>query len=306
MANTQPYRFKSITEYHRILGLPKPEHPLISLIDVSSFTPPVTEGPVSVVFDFYNISLKRNQNASFRYGQNSLDFDEGVLFFMAPGQVLGLDFDKEPTKTPSGWMILIHPDFLWNTPLAKGIKKYEYFGYSANEALFLSDKEETMINGIAKYIEQEYHSNIDRFSQEIIISQLEVLLNYADRFYQRQFITRKIANHQILERLEDILTAYFDSELLGQKGIPTVPYVAEALNVSPNYLSGLLKTLTGQSTQQHIHDKLIERAKERLSTTSLSVSEIAYQFGFDHSQTFSKLFKSKTNQSPLEFRASFN
>ncbi len=203
-------------------------------------------------------------------------------------------------------MILIHPDFLWNTALAKSIKKYEYFGYAANEALFLSEKEETIINGIAKYIEQEYHSNIDKFSQEIIVSQLEVLFNYADRFYQRQFITRKVSNHKILEQLEEILSAYFENTDLVTKGLPSVQYIADSLNVSPNYLSNMLKTLTGQSTQQHIHDKLIEKAKEKLSTTDLSVSEIAYQLGFEHSQSFSKLFKSKTQVSPLEFRQSFN
>lgn len=302
----QPYRFKTISEYHRILGLPKPEHPLISVIDISSFTPPALDGPVSVLFDFYSISLKRSVNARFKYGQESLDFDEGVLFFMSPGQILGLEIDKEPAQTPSGWMILIHPDFLWNTPLARSIKKYEYFGYSTNEALFLSDKEETVINGIAKYIEQEYHSNIDKFSQEIIIAQLEVLLNYAQRFYERQFITRKIANHQILEKLENLLTGYFNSNELAAKGLPSVQFIAESLNVSPNYLSGMLKALTGQSTQQHIHDKLIEKAKEKLSTTDLTVSQIAYELGFEHSQSFSKLFKTKTNVSPLEFRASFN
>jgi len=155
-------------------------------------------------------------------------------------------------------------------------------------------------------IEHEYHSNIDKFSQDVIIAQLELLLTYADRFYHRQFITRKITNHKILERLEDLLTEYFNSDTLSQKGLPTVQYIADMLNVSPNYLSVLLKTLTGQSTQQHIHDKLIEKAKDKLSTTSLSVSEIAYELGFEHSQSFSKLFKSKTNLSPLEFRHSFN
>jgi len=306
MANMQPYRFKTITEYHRVLGLQKPEHPLISLIELSSFTPPALDGPISVVFDFYSISLKRSVNATFKYGQHDLDFDEGVLFFMAPGQVLSIEIDKEPGPAPSGWMILIHPDFLWNTPLAKSIKKYEYFGYSTSEALFLSGKEETLINGIAKYIEQEYHTNIDKFSQEIIIAQLEVMLNYAERFYQRQFITRKIDNHQVLDKLEEILAKYFSGEDLIQKGLPSVQYVAAQLNISPNYLSNMLKTLTGQSTQQHIHDKLIEKAKEKLSTTDLSVSEIAYQLGFEHSQSFSKLFKSKTQVSPLAFRESFN
>ena len=155
-------------------------------------------------------------------------------------------------------------------------------------------------------MEQEYRSNIDKFSQDIIIAQLELLLNYADRFYHRQFITRKITNHKILNRLEEMLTAYFNSGALAKQGLPTVQYIAGELNVSPGYLSGLLKTLTGQSTQQHIHDKLIEKAKEKLSTTGLSVSEIAYGLGFEHPQSFSKLFKTKTNLSPLEFRQSFN
>jgi AraC family transcriptional regulator, transcriptional activator of pobA len=206
----------------------------------------------------------------------------------------------------SGWMLLIHPDFLWNTSLAKTIKQYEYFDYSTHEALFLSEKEEATIISLMKNMEQEYRSNIDKFSQDIIIAQLELLLNYADRFYHRQFITRKIANHQILNRLEDVVNEYFNSDDLGKKGLPTVQYIAGALNVSPNYLSGLLKVLTGQSTQQHLHDKLIEKAKEKLSTSDLSVSEIAYELGFEHPQSFSKLFKSKTNVSPLEFRQSFN
>ncbi len=203
-------------------------------------------------------------------------------------------------------MLLVHPDFLWNTPLAKTIKQYEYFDYSVNEALFLSEKEETTIACIMQSIQQEYHSNIDKFSQDLIIAQLELFLKYAERFYHRQFITRKITNHKILNRLEDILTEYFGSDDLMKKGLPTVQYIAETLNVSANYLSVLLKVLTGQSTQQHIHDKLIEKAKEKLSVSDLSVSEIAYELGFEHSQSFSKLFKTKTNLSPLEFRQSFN
>jgi AraC-like DNA-binding protein len=172
--------------------------------------------------------------------------------------------------------------------------------------LFLSEKEETTITGIIKNIEQEYHSNIDKFSQDVIIAQLELLLTYAERFYHRQFLTRKITNHKILNRLEDTLTEYFNGDALSQKGLPTVQYIADTLNISPNYLSDLLKVLTGQSTQQHIHDKLIEKAKEKLSTTDLSVSEIAYELGFEHPQSFSKLFKTKTKLSPLEFRQSFN
>jgi len=191
-----------------------------------------------------------------------------------------------------------------NTSLAKTIKQYEYFDYAVNEALFLSEKEEKTIISVLQNIRQDYHSNIDQFTQHIIIAQLELLLSYADRFYHRQFLTRKISSHQILERLETVLKEYFDSD--AYKGLPTVQYIAETLNVSPNYLSSLLKVLTGQTTQQHIHNKLIDKAKERLSTTGLSVSEIAYELGFEHSQSFSKLFKAKTNLSPLAFRQSFN
>jgi AraC-like DNA-binding protein len=203
-------------------------------------------------------------------------------------------------------MLLVHPDFLWNTPLAKTIRQYEYFDYSVHEALFLSEKEEGTIINIIQNIRQEYHSNIDKFSQDIIIAQLELLLTYAERFYQRQFITRKITNHKILDRLEEVLTAWFNGDDLIRKGLPTVQYIAETLHVSPNYLSGLLKVLTGQSTQQLIHGKLIEKAKEKLSTTDLSVSEIAYELGFEHPQSFSKLFKNKVKVTPLEFRQSFN
>jgi AraC-like DNA-binding protein len=306
MAGMQPHRIKTISEYHRFMGLPKPEHPLISVINFESIKQLPSNGPISLVFDFYSISLKRNFNARFKYGQQEYDFDEGIMFFMSPGQVFGVEIDSGSALKHSGWMLLVHPDFLWNTPLAKTIKQYEYFDYSVNEALYLSEKEETTIIGMMQSMEQEYRSNIDEFSQDIIIAQLELLLNYADRFYHRQFITRKITNHRILNRLEDILTEYFNSDALAKKGLPTVQYIAETLNVSPNYLSGMLKLLTGQSTQQHIHDKLIEKAKEKLSTTGLSVSEIAYELGFEHSQSFSKLFKTKTNLSPLEFRHSFN
>ncbi len=306
MNNKQILRIKTISEFHQLRGLPKPEHPLISVINLESVTSSSGNVPQNLVFDFYSISLKRNCNVKFKYGQQQYDFDEGTMFFMAPNQVFGIEPGNDEPLKRSGWMLLVHPDFLWNTPLAKSIKQYEYFDYSVNEALFLSEKEESTIIGIMQNIQQEYHSNIDKFSQDIIISQFEVLLNYSERFYHRQFITRKIWNHKILNCLEDILKEYFNSDDLIIKGLPTVQFIAESLNVSPNYLSSLLKVLTGQSTQQHIHNKLIEKAKERLSTTNLSVSEIAYELGFEHPQSFSKLFKTKTNLSPLEFRRSFN
>ena len=306
MANTQPYRVRTISEFHQLRGLPKPAHPLVSVVNLAELEHACVTESTATILDFYSISIKRCLGGKFKYGQQEYDFDEGVMFFIAPGQVFAVEAELQAAASFSGWVLAIHPDFLWNTPLAKTIKRYEYFDYSVNEALFLSEKEETTIINLFQTIQQEYQSNIDAFSQSIIIAQIELLLTYCERFYQRQFITRKIANHQILDRLEALLDDYFDSEDLLEKGLPTVHAIAEALAVSPNYLSGLLKVLTGQSTQQHIHDKVIAKAKERLSTTELSVSEIAYELGFQHAQSFSKLFKSKTDLSPLEFRRSFN
>jgi len=306
MAYKQLLHIKTINEYHQIMGLPKPEHPLISVINIDLMKRLPSDESINIMFDFYSISLKRNFNGKMKYGQQVYDFDEGIMFFISPGQVFGMEIEKGTQLTHSGWMLFIHPDFLWNTPFAKTLKQYEFFNYAVHEALFLSEKEETTLIDIMKGMEQEYKSNIDKFSQTIIIAQLELLLSYSERFYQRQFITRKITNHQILDRLEDLLTEYFNSDTLLNKGLPTVQYIADKLNLSPSYLSGSLKTLTGQSTQQHIHNKLIDKAKEKLSTTSLSVSEIAYALGFEHPQSFSKLFKTKTELSPLEFRASFN
>lgn len=307
MNNNQLFHFHTITEYHRAAGLPKPAHPLISLVHMDDLDKPLADGSFSLIYDFYSISMKRIKNVKYKYGQQASDFDEGVLFFMSPGQVFGVEIEKRSVMhRPEGWVILIHPDFIWNTSLAKTIKQYEFFNYSVYEALYLSDKEETMLTTIVNNIEQEYHANIDRFSQSVIIAQLELLLTYSERYYQRQFFTRKVASHEILTKLEDMLANYFKSGALAQKGLPSVTYIAENLNISPGYLSSLLKSLTGQNTQQHLHNKLIELAKEKLSTTNLSVSEIAYQLGFEHLQSFSKLFKNKTDLSPAAFRASYN
>ena len=306
MAGTKLYRVKTISEYHHLAGLPKPEHPLISVVNLDDIKQVSISEEVNLIFDFYSISIKRTPNIIYKYGQQQYDFDEGILFFMSPNQVLGAKLSKISAIKHSGWIMLIHPDFFYNTSLAKNIKKYEFFHYSVNEALFLSEKEETTINNIIKNIQHEYHSNIDKFSKQIIITHIENLLSYCERFYNRQFITREKANHQILERLEKLLTDYFNSDNLATKGLPSVQYVSEELNVSQSYLGSLLRVLTGQNTQQHIHEKLIEKAKEKLSTTNLSISEIAYELGFEHSQSFSKLFKSKTQLSPLEFRQSFN
>lgn len=304
MTNSKPHRIKTISELHKLRGLPKPEHPLISIASIDDITIPLSTNE-TILFDFYFIALKQVSNIKYKYGQRDYDFDEGTLFFMSPNQILRINIEEYNVK-PSGWILLIHPDFLYNTTLAKSIKRYEFFDYSVNEALFLSEKEEATINGIIANIQQECSSNIDKFSKQIIVSQIESLLNYSERFYNRQFITREKSNHQILDRLERLLTDYFDNEDLITKGLPTVQYISDHLNVSPTYLRSLLKMLTGQNTQQHIHDKLIEKAKEELSTTDKSISEIAYELGFEHSQSFSKLFRTKTKLSPLEFRQSFN
>ena len=300
-----PIRIKTISQFHTLRGLPKPKHPLISVINFDDMEQSSESLTQSLIFDFYMISVKRDMDHKYRYGQQDYDFDEGIMFGMAPHQVLSVTREING-KNPSGWMIMIHPDFLWNTPMATTIRKYDFFDYSVNEALFLSEDEEIKLQQIIENIKQEYQTNIDKFSQNIIISQLETLLNYSERFYQRQFITRQKAHHQFLERLVILLDTYFEGNNLKSQGLPSVQLLSEELNMSTQYMRSLLKSLTGQTTQQYIHDKLIEKAKEKLSTTNLSISEIAFELGFEHSQSFSKLFKSKTEISPIEFRQSFN
>ncbi|CEJ69881.1 Regulatory protein SoxS [Chryseobacterium oranimense G311] len=301
-----PFRFNTISEFHAFCNLPGPEHPMISLIDYSQVNYPTDDSELKWIQNFYSIGLKRNVNAKFNYGQQEYDFDSGVLCFVSPLQFLKLEIKPDVVVEPTGWLLVIHPDFLWNTTLAKKIKSYDFFRYNVNEALFLSDREEKVVVDILKNIEREYQSNIDKFSQELIIAQIELLLIYSERFYERQFFTRKKSSHELLERFEEVLSKYIDSGNLIEHGIPSVKTIAAEMNISPNYLGSLLRIHTQQNTQQHIQNKLIDLAKERLSTTHLSVSEIAYELGFEHPQSFSKLFKQKTNLSPLEFRKLFN
>lgn len=301
-----PHQIKTIGEYHSLMDLPKPQHPLISVVKFEDIKPKGGNRPKSIVNGFFSIALKQTFNAKMKYGQQSYDFTEGILAFIAPNQIISVVIEENEMIEHSGWLLIFHPDFLWNTSLAKKIRQYDFFGYDLTEALHLSEKEEKMLTGIMQNINQEYNSNIDKFSQDVIVAQLELLLTYSERFYQRQFITRKITNHTILEKLENLLTTYFKQDNLKTNGLPTVKYISAQLNISPNYLSRLLKTLTGQSTKQFIQDKLIDFAKEKLSTTELSVNEIAYKMGFEYPQSFSKLFKTKTNLTPIEFRNSFN
>jgi len=299
------YTFDTISKFHEMSGLPKPEHPLVSLVDYGAVAYQTDEKEISWVQDFYTIGLKRDIQGKFHYGHQPYDLDEGLLSFVSAGQLVRLS-TKIPDRKPSGFLLLIHPDFIWNTSLTKSIKHYDFFGYAVNEALFLSEKEENVITDVFLSIQREYHSNIDEFSQNIIVAQIELLLKYSERFYQRQFITRKKSSHKILDKLETVLADYFDSDQLLRNGIPTAQFIAASLNISPNYLGSLLKNLTGRTTQQHIHNLLISKAKEKLSTTDLSVSEIAYDLGFEHPQSFSKLFKNKTNTTPQEFRKIFS
>lgn len=306
MSYLSPTRLKTISDLHRYNNMSSPEHPLISLIDYSKINPTPENNELKWVQQFYTISIKRNVAGKYRYGQQSYDFDEGLMTFFSPEQVVSVELTAEDAEShPSGWILAIHPDFLFGTLLATTIKKYSFLNYSVREALFLSEKEEQIINGILQNIKTEYQANLDKFSQQIIISQLELLLSYSERFYQRQFLTRKISNHQILDKLEQLLEDYFNRDDVVDNGLPSVQDIAQKLNLTPDYLSSMLKSLTGQTTQQHIHQKLIEKAKVKLSTTNLSVREIAYGLGFEHSQSFSKLFKSKTKQTPMQFRTSF-
>ena len=304
MKSSKPYPIKSISQFHELRGLPRPEHPLISVVNAREVSK-LDAHTAFFVLDFYCILLKRTPGVSYKYGQGDYDFQDGVMFFIKPNQVIG--FTVSPNaEVPSGWMLLIHPDFLWNTHLIKALEKYEFFDYTVNEALFLSQKEEAMLGSIIESIQGEYHSNIDKFSKQIIISHIECLLNYSERFYHRQFITREKVNHHLLDRLDKLLTDRLDSNNPVRQGLPTVQSICDDLNISMSYLSRVLKLLTGQSTQQFIQDKVIAKAKEKLSTTDRSVSEIAYELGFEHPQSFTRLFKTKTRLSPLAFRQSFN
>lgn len=297
-----PYQFNSISDLHRVLGIPKPLHPLVSLVDNSTIAIDKDELPGSFLLNFYKISYKKGLRGKIKYGQNYYDFDEGGLVFTSPNQLLAATDDAEYL----GLTLLIHPDFIRNYPLGRTIKNFGFFSYSVHEALHLSEKEKSIILTIFNNIGDELQSSIDDFSQDVILAQIELLLSYSNRFYKRQFITRKAASNDLLAKLENLMDDYFNNKTALMKGLPTVQHLAGQLTVSPHYLSDMLRSLTGQNAQQHIHHKLIEKAKEILSTSNLSVAEVAYQLGFEHPQSFNKLFKRKTSLSPLEFRQSFN
>ncbi|MCF6406005.1 helix-turn-helix domain-containing protein [Chitinophaga filiformis] len=290
----------SIPQLHKILGLPEPEHPLISvngLIKRNNFE---ALNAKPVVYNFYSICIKKHFKGKVKYGQTNYDHDAGVLSFYAPGQVIATEI-SEDDGAMGDWLIF-HPDLLRSYPLFSRIKEYGFFSYAITEALHLSVKEEQTIEKIWEDIKQEYQSNIDTFSQDVIVSHIDLLLNYCNRFYNRQFITRKKVNNDVLSKFEDLLNEYFEGGKSLHKGLPEVQYFSEKLFVSAQYLSDLLKSLTGMTTQQHIHNRVIELAKNKLMQTRLSVAEIAYELGFEYPQSFNKLFKNKTGITPNEFR----
>ncbi|MDR2274225.1 MAG: helix-turn-helix domain-containing protein [Sphingobacterium sp.] len=296
-------RVNSIADYHEALQLPKPQHPLFSITDFSKNKPihPVVE--TTFQLNLYCISVKEDAQCVLRYGPHQYDFREGLMTFFKPGQTISID----PTTVQAevGYSLVFHPDFIRSYDLANKIGSYSFFDYEVNEALFLSDREKEQIRNIGKGILSEYENAIDSYSQDAIVSFIDLLLVYSQRFYNRQFITRKVHNVPLVSRFEQLLDHYFNAET-ERSGLPQVGYFAERLHMSKNYLSDLLRSQTGESAQNHIQQKLIEKAKDLLSRSKLSVAEIAYQLGFEQPQSLNRLFKKKTAVSPLEFRRRMN
>lgn len=304
MKENNHHIFNSIPELHSVMGLKKPSNPLISVINLGDIDSDKGESIKSLVYNFYTISLKKNFDGKVKYGQQYYDFDSGTMTFYAPEQKVIVE-EYSPSKL-EGWMLVFHPDMLQSHALATSIQDYGFFHYSANEALHLSSKEEDVISGLLENLRQEIKMILDDYTQDVVLSHIELLLSYCNRFYNRQFITRKKVSNDLLVRFEKLLTAYFQKEQSGLFDLPTVQYFADELHVTPHYLNDMLKNMTGQTTQQYIQNHLVERAKELLSTTDLSVGEIAFQLGYEYPQSFSKFFKKETDQSPSEFRRSFN
>jgi len=295
-------KINTIKALHSFMSLPSPSNPMITIIDHSSTISNKQPKNEKLLLDFYNISIKRSFKGKLKYGKNHYDFDEGTMSFIAPNQIISVDSEED--RNNDGWSLLFHPDLIRQYPLDKAIKNYGFFSYTVNEALHLSDEEENTIEVIVQNIQKEINSRLDNFSQAVIVANIELLLSYCNLFYSRQFITRKMATNDLLTNFENILDKHFTND--SSLPLPTVEKLANELNVSPSYLSDMLRNITGQNTQQHIHNKLIEKAKEILTTTNLTVSEIAYLLGFEYPQSFSKLFKSKTNLTPISYRHSYN
>ena len=287
----------------KLFGTGRVLHPLVAVVDFSRLGRHIPEG-TKVSADFYGVMFKNYARNNVRYGRKVIDFQDGSLLCISPNQVIEMDEDVDEAVTDMmGWGIFFHPDLIRATALNERMKEYSFFSYEISEALHLSDKEKQVLYECVLKIEAELQENIDVHSQAIIVSAIELLLNYCSRFYGRQFITRKSSNNDVVAQVEKILTAYFSGNDIGERGLPTVKYLAEQVHLSPSYLGDLLKKETGKNAQDHIHFYLIEEAKNILLSTNKSVGEIAYALGFEYPQYFNKLFKQKTGKTPLEFRS---
>ncbi len=292
----------SVAAQLQLMGLPaRLRHPLFSILRFEDLPPaPALTQRVRLISDLYQITLKKDCPCKVQYGQTPYDFGEGVMSFFAPRQVAILE--PGAVLPTSGWLLLLHPDLLRGHALSQKITDYGFFEYAVNEALLLAPEEQEALELLLQQVEQEANRPLDSLSQEVLVLQLELLLTYCQRYFNRQFLTRKPHSHELLSQVERLLNQHFAQ----QKGLPTVGALAAQLHLSPKYLSDCLKQLTGQTAQQLIHEKLIAHAKQVLATTGLAVSEIAYQLGFEYPQSFNKLFKNKTNQTPLAYRQSLN
>jgi AraC-like DNA-binding protein len=301
--NPQPIVFKSISELMRGLGMPKPLHPLIALVNYDKTEISRFHAGQSILIDFYKISFKKGFKGQVKYGQSYYDFEEGGLAFLAPNQLVTMPEDEESYE---GYALYFHADLIRNYQLGRNIQQYGFFSYGISEALVLSEKERRIINDLFESITIELDNYTDSFSQDVLVSQIELLLNHSNRFYNRQFLTRKSVHHDLITQMDQYLSERFEHENSALNGLPTVQELSDHLKVSPRYLTDMLKSLTGQGAQQHIHNRLIEKAKEILTCSTASIAEIAYRLGFEHPQSFNKLFKKVTSTSPGEFRQSFN
>jgi AraC-like DNA-binding protein len=302
--NSRPHlHIDSLAELHKLLGFSKPKHPLFTVLQFKDFPAIELEDGTKLTADFYQITFKKGCCNKIIYGQSEFDFDEGVLSFFAPKQTFVTNGEIIP---PQGFLMLIHPDYIKGTSLQTRIRSFSFFEYSITESLILSEEEETFIEHVFMQIEKEAIRPIDKHSQDVIISSLELLLTYADRFHTRQFLTRKPTFNTLLAKFEKYLDDLIYIDAIPEHGVPNVAAIAAKFNLTPKYFSDLIRQHTGRSAQQHIHDKLIEAAKEKLSSTALSVGEIAFLLGFEHSQSFSRLFKLKTNVTPSEYRGRLN
>jgi len=295
-------RIESISQLHELIGYEKPKHPLISVIDYSKTKPAISTADLHIITAFYSINLKEGPSCKTKYGRQYYDFEEGSLVFLAPDKAVYIEEDQPEEPESTGWNLCFHPDLIYKSSLSQKINDYTFFTYEQNEALHLSDQEKQKITDIVYEIKHEYSQNMDDYSQDLIISQLELFLNYCQRFYGRQFMTRTKVNKKVVTRVDEFLKDYFQSDKLQLLGPPSVKYCAQAMGYSPNYLSDLLKKETGKNTQEHIYFHLIEKAKMLLLETDEPVRTIASELGFEYPQHFSKLFKNKTGRSPAEYR----